>query len=106
MKPGPYAVIRPPWWPPRPRPRAGSPLVRPAGCTRRPTGGVGTGTCSPLLPGPGEGKGGTCRIRTHIWVARRLPLARLQGLLSQEDSAPIWQMSAVISRSEQMERPI
>jgi hypothetical protein len=40
------AVLQPPWWPHRPRPRAGSPLVRPAGVTRRPTGGVGTGTFS------------------------------------------------------------
>jgi hypothetical protein len=45
------AVIRPPWLHQRTLPRAGSPLVRHAGFTRRPTGGVGTGTCSPLLPG-------------------------------------------------------
>jgi hypothetical protein len=99
------AVLRPPWWPQRPLPGAGSPLVRPAGCTRRPTGGVGTGTFSPLLPGKRR-QGRPCRIRSRIWVARRLPLARLQGLLYQEDSALIWEMSAVISRSEQMERPI
>jgi hypothetical protein len=101
------AVLRPPWWPSRPLPRTGSPLVRPAGCTRRPTatGGVGTGTFSLWMQAQNR-KGRSCRIRTLIWVARRLPLARLQGLLYQEDSAPIWQMSAVISRSEQRERPI
>ena len=35
------AVIPPPWLPHRTLPRAGSPLVRPAGFTRRPTGGGG-----------------------------------------------------------------
>ena len=100
-----HAVLRPPWWPPRTLPRAGAPLVRPAGCTRRPTGGVGTGTFSLWMQAQNR-KGRSCRIRTRIWVARRLPLARLQGLLYQEDSAPIWQMSAVISRSEQMEKLI
>jgi hypothetical protein len=99
------AVIRPPWWHQRTLPRAGSPLVRPAGVTRQPTGGVGTGTFAPVLPGKRR-QGRTCRIRSLIWEARRLPLACLQGLLSQEDSALIWEMSAVISRSEQMERPI
>jgi hypothetical protein len=44
------AVLRPPWWPPRPLPRAGSPLVRPAGCTRRPTGGGGDGDLCSRAP--------------------------------------------------------
>jgi hypothetical protein len=59
------AVLRPPWWPHRPLPRAGSPLVRPAGCTRRPIGG-GWGHVLPCSQGPGEGKGRPCRIRSLI----------------------------------------
>jgi len=35
------AGLRPPWLPPCTLPRAGAPLVRPAGCTRQPTGGDG-----------------------------------------------------------------
>jgi hypothetical protein len=99
------AVLRPPWWPPRPRPRAGAPLVRPAGCTRRPTGGVGTETCS-LQLSPKNRKGRSCRIRSVIWAAISLAIACPYGLLHQKDTALIWEMSAVISRSEQMERPI
>jgi hypothetical protein len=99
------AVLRPPWWPPRTQPRVGSPLVRPAGCTRRPTGGVGTGTFSLWLTGQNR-KGRTRRIRSVIWVAISLAIACPYGLLHQKDTALIWKMSAVISRSEQMERPI
>jgi hypothetical protein len=99
------AVLRPPWWPPRPLPRAGSPLVRPAGVTRRPTRGVGRGTFSLWLPAQNR-KGGSCRIRSVIWVSISLALACPYGLLHQKDTALIWEMSAVISRSEQMERPI
>jgi hypothetical protein len=60
MKPGAYAVLRPPWWPPRTLPRAGSPLVRPAGCTRRPTGGVGTGDFSLWLTPTATGAAASC----------------------------------------------
>ena len=89
------AVLRPPWWPPRPRLRAGSPLVRPAGCTRRPTGGVGTGTFSLWMQAQNH-KGRSRRIRTHICVPICHALVCPYGLLQQEDRAPIWQMSAAI----------
>jgi hypothetical protein len=99
------AVSRPPWWPHRPQPRAGSPLMRPAGCTRRPTGGVGTGTSSLWMQAQNR-KGRSCRIRSVIWMAISLAIACPYGLFHQTDTALIWEMSAVISRNEQMERPI
>jgi hypothetical protein len=97
------AVLRPPWWPPRPRPRAGSPLVRPAGCIRRPTGG-GRGHVLPCFQGPGEGKGRMCRIRSRICVRLRSTLVCPHGVLSQEDMALIWQMRAAISPTSDEER--
>jgi hypothetical protein len=90
------AVIRPPWLPQRTLPRAGSPLVRPAGFTRRPTGGVGTGTFSPLLPGKMR-QGRPCRIRSVIWVSISLRLTHPHVFLHQADSAVISQMTALIS---------
>ena len=90
------AVIRPPWWPQRTLPRAGVASGAPCRLHTPANRGVGTGTCSPLLPGKRR-QGRTCRIRSLIWEPRRLPLACLHGLLSQEDSALISEMSAVIS---------
>jgi hypothetical protein len=91
-------VLRPPWWPQRPLPWAGSPLVRPAGFTRRPTGGGGRGYVLPCFQGPGEGKGRMCRIRSRIWVSISLRPTRQYVFLHQAVSALISEMTVLISR--------
>ena len=96
------AVLRPPWVPHRPLPRAGSPLVRPAGGTRRPTGGVETGTCSRQMS-PTNPPGRRGRIRTFIWVPISHPVTYPYVMHSQADTTLIWEMSALISGSLQME---
>jgi hypothetical protein len=90
------AVIRPPWWPPRMLPRTGSPLVRPAGCTRRPTGGVGTGDVSLWLT-PTIGTGRARRIRTSICSPICPPFTCQQHLQYQGEVSPIWQTGGAIS---------